>query len=54
MTSRYIGLTVALTSTRLRLRAWATDIIMASARAVEPSYIEAFETSSPVSEHIMV
>ena len=41
-------------STRLRLRAAATVIIMASAVAVAPSYIDAFDTSMPVRRDMMV
>ena len=48
------GFNVADTSTRLRFLTDATAIIMASAVAVLPSYIEALLTSIPVSWHIML
>ena len=41
-------------STRLRFLAAAMHIIIASAVAVEPSYIEALEMSMPVRSAIMV
>ena len=45
---------VSLTSMRLRFLALETAIIMASAVAVVPSYIEALLTSMPVNSAIML
>ena len=52
-TAATAGLIVADMSTRRFLRAEATAMIMASAVAVAPSYIDALLTSSPVSSAII-
>ena len=49
-----MGFTVSEMSTLLRFLALATAIIMASAVAVQPSYIDALLTSMPVSSAIML
>ena len=54
MTRTIMGLRVALIKMRLRFLPAATAIIMASAVAVAPSYIDAFDTSMPVSSDIML
>ena len=54
MTRTIMGLRVALSKMRLRFFPAATAIIMASAVAVAPSYIDAFDTSMPVSSAIML